>query len=375
MTKAHILAALLAAAPVLAATPVPNQPPVDSTWYLVGNHLHTSTGGDHSFHHGLQALLNKANSIGLDFAIVTDHNTIDHWFMPEWRTVGKCTPIRGEEWTTPGGHAGLVNFSAKDAKDAILPCTRPDSNVECVNGQPNYKAMVDEVHRRGGLVIINHPKLLKHLWPDDTFQADFIDVAWNLTDPWGNRGRAFWHDMMKRGVKVGAIGGSDWHYTDLLDGHHRAPHLGACEDEIPTDGRLPLVPEMDKPVNLIHASEKSPAGIVDAMRKHHLIVLKGVKAARAFIGADVNRDGVFDDAREGDRVNAPAGTVIKFQARVIGGKGQKLHIIDRKGDTEVKVTSDDFVTAFERTASAGDGSFVRLELGSTGECVGNPIHY
>ena len=373
----------LSASALLAAEPArPGQPPVDSRWYLVGNHLHTSTGGDHSWHNGLKTLLENCDKLGLDFAIVTDHNSIDHWFFPEWKTVGKTTPIHGEEWTTPDGHAGLVAYEARDGKGVILPCTRPDSGITCVNGGPNYQDMVQTVHKRGGMVIINHPKLIRHTWPDETFGADFVDVAWNLSDPVGSRGRKWWHTQMMRGVKVGCIGGSDWHYTFGPHEKGPAPTPLSCGDGDQVaqvnpeqgDSRIPMVPQIDKPVNLVNALDKSADGVIAALRKNHLIVLKNVGAARAFIGADVNGDGIFDDAREGDTVNAPVGTEIHFQARVMGGKGQTLHIIDRKSDTEVAVTSDDFVTAFTRTRS-DDGSFVRLELGGTGECTGNPIHY
>src|SRR5687767_808870 len=107
---ALVLALLIASPAMSLAAGAAGDPP---GWYLVANHLHTSVGGDHSWHAGLKNLLESCDRMKIDFAIVTDHNTIDHWFFPEWKTVGHTTPIRGEEWTTPDGHAGLVGFSAQ----------------------------------------------------------------------------------------------------------------------------------------------------------------------------------------------------------------------------------------------------------------------
>jgi hypothetical protein len=359
--------ALITASTVMAAANPPG-------WYLVANHLHTSVGGDHSWHAGLSSLLDACDRMKIDFAIVTDHNTIDHWFFPEWKTVGHTTPIRGEEWTTPGGHAGLVGFSATSRNQAILPCWRPDSGIPCVNGQPNYQSMVTEVHRRNGLVIINHPKLARHVWPDDTFGADLVDVGWNLTDPVGSRGRGWWHDMMKRGVRIGAVGGSDWHY---FLGQHEKDGLvpTSCgETQLASKGRLPMVPEIDKPINLVRSASKTPEGIIAALKRHNLIVLKDRSAARAFLAADADGDGQYDDAFEGDTAQAPLGSAVRFEARVLDGKGKTLRIIDRESVTDVNVNTNDFRHAFTRIRS-DDHSFVRLEIGRVGECVGNPIRY
>lgn len=354
-----LLVALLVASPVMAAGDPPG-------WYLVANHLHTSVGGDHSWHAGLKHVLSACDAMAIDFAIVTDHNTIDHWFFPEWKPFGRTTPIRGEEWTTPDGHAGLVGFSASSRNDAVLPCTRPDAGVACVNGKPDYARMVETVHRRGGLVIINHPKLARHVWPEDTFGADLVDVAWNLTDPVGSRGRSWWHEMMKRGVRIGCAGGSDYHYW--LGQHEKSGMVPqACgEDLLVPRLKLPAVPEIDKPINLVRAASKTPEAIVAAMRAHHLIVLKNRQSARAFLTAGA--------AIEGDTVSAPVGATVRFEARVLRGRGKTLRIIDRGGVTGVTVASDDFRHAFTRVR-ADDGSFVRLEIGSVGECVGNPIYY
>lgn len=370
------------------------QPPVDpAEWYLAGNHLHTSVGGDHSWHHGLTHLLEKSDAQGLDFAIVTDHNTIDHWSFPEFKPFGKTIPIRGEEWTSDDGHAGLVMF--EPAGGPIIPCTRPSAGRPCEGGQPDYKRMVDEVHRRGGFVIINHPKLARHIWPDDSLGADAVDIAWNLTDTKGKKARAWWHSLLVRGQRPIAIGGSDYHYflwprekaaqvppgtvpgRPLPDGTVlRVPGLEEGIPEGAEPGTLVYpIPSLAKPVNLVRASAKTPEALMSALRAGHLIVLAEPSSPRAFLGADITGDGKFTDAREGDRLSSIApGATVRFQARVIGGKGKTLRILDPKLETSVKVTSGDFVHAFERRRAAAE-SFVRLEIGDDGECAGNPIFY
>jgi hypothetical protein len=397
--------ALVAPAPAALAqdAPISAPPPVDPPgWFLVANHLHTSVGGDHSWHAGLSHLLNKANALGIDFAIITDHNTIDHWFFPEFVPHGRTIPVPGEEWTTPEGHAGLVAFRAENARHAIWPCTKPGSPHPCpttragpavrpeagpkgplaASGRPpDYRRMVDEVHRRGGLVFINHPKLIRHVWPDDTFGADAIDIGWNLSDPLGDRGRGWWHALLVRGIRIGAVGGSDYHY--FLWPHEkpapgddpRVPLVcGDATPNAPASGRVTPVPELEKPVNLVRAGERTGAAVVEAMRRNRTIVLRHPGAPRAFLGADLDGDGRFDDAREGDSIPALPGQTIRFQARVTGGDGRALRILGPTASSTVRVTGTDFVHSFALTRGPAP-AFVRLEIGSHGECAGNPIWY
>lgn len=398
-----LLAVLLVAAVPVAAgqpgyaarqAPAKAQPAVEpAEWFLVGNHLHTSVGGDHSWHHGLTHLLEKSDKLGLDFAIITDHNTIDHWAFPEFKPFGKTVPVRGEEWTSDVGHAGLVMF--EPAGGPIIPCTRPAAGRPCEGGQPDYKRMIDEVHARGGFVIINHPKLAKHVWPDDTLGADAIDVGWNLTDPKGKKGRAWWHSLLVRGQRAVAMGGSDYHYflwprdkaaelpeglvagRPLPDGTVlRVPGLKEGIPEGAAPGTLVYpIPSLAKPVNLVRAAAKTQEAMLAGMRAGHVLVLSEPSSARAFLGADTDGDGVFADAREGDSVRGVRrGAAVSFQARVLRGKGKTLRILGPGDSTSVKVTTDDFVHAFTRQKGASE-SFVRLEIGDDGECVGNPIFY
>src|SRR5690348_3084103 len=94
-----------------------------SQWYLVGEHYHTTTeiaySRDPSHHKieesyrsdGIVELRERAEKVGLDAMLVTEHNTVAPCFDALFTDrSSKVTLICGEEWTTHRGlHIGLLN--------------------------------------------------------------------------------------------------------------------------------------------------------------------------------------------------------------------------------------------------------------------------
>lgn len=382
--------ALAAAAGALAASPGirqvearPDQPPVDlGRWYKVGNHLHSSTGIGQFKPEGLAKIFELAKRHDFRMAMITDHNTVAHWFAPEFTVTGGVIPVRGTEWTSDDGHANIIDFSVEGPGDAVVPCDWENAPAPCGDGGIDYQTMVETVHQRGGLVIINHPRLGRHHWPDDTFGADAVEVNGNLTDVSGQKGRAWWHERLAAGQRLTAMGGSDWHYwRPFEDGPGHDHHFCAVE-EAGVAQAWPK-PQFTDAINLVRMDSPGVPALREAIRAGHVQVLKAPDSPRIFMGADVDGDGTFGEIRAGDSVPAGDGPV-RVQVRVLGGDGETLVVSVSRGlaggqrveaTQEFELDGDDTVVGLELIRGAPGASFVRAEIGARGKAVGNPIFF
>lgn len=377
-----------ASAEVLAkiARPVPGQPTyVPAEWHLVASHTHSSTGIGKYKPEGLAKILELAADKGFRMVIVTDHNTLGHWFDPGFGTSGGVTLVRGEEWTSSDGHATLVDYSAASPDEVLVPCDWEHAPTPCADGKIDYAAMAEAVHARGGLLIVNHPRLARHHWPDQTFGAHGVEVNRNLTDIKGAAGRAWWHARLSEGARLAAIGGSDWHYWRPWD-PDEPDELGVHEDCATETGIVAgwPKPSFDDAVNLVRMGpQPSVAALKDAIKARRVLVLGKPDSPKIFLGADLDGDGKFEDVREGDTAPATPGP-LKLQVRVLGGKGEDLKTIVSAAPTAggrvdqekvFRVPSNDFVLAFELARGRPGQSFFRAEIGGSGEAVSNPIFY
>jgi hypothetical protein len=189
----------------------------------VANHTHSSTGLGQYKREGLKKIFELAAEKGFAMVIITDHNTLGHWYDPLFVPTQGVIPVRGMEWTSDDGHANLVDFSSQSPGDVIVPCDWPAAPSPCSDGI-DYAPMVQSVQAREGLVIINHPRLARHYWPDDAFGADAVEVNGNLTDRKGTKGRQWWHARLAEGARITAMGGSDWHYWRPFSGEEPPDH-------------------------------------------------------------------------------------------------------------------------------------------------------
>lgn len=349
----------------------------DGEWVLVANHLHTAPGGSTPWEQGVKHILEFCSERKIEFAFITDHNSIESWFLRNFRKTGACTPIGGMEWTSDGGHANLVGFRASGPDGAILPCNSKGL-PPCPPGSAgqDYQGMVNATHASNGLVFINHPVLLNYKWPEATFQADAVEINRTWSDRTGRNARAWWHRRLLLGEKLTAIGGSDYHYFRPLREENRDDCLQPLDSS-------PWSPDIDTPINLVRVSEKTVPAVMAAIKAGHVQVLRDLEQPRVFIGCDVNADGNFDDFMMGDRIRALPGKPFELQFRVVGGKGRQLNLIEaqvgnpaRSAKVEsVPVTSDDFSLLRVRTSEAGTARFLRAEIDDRGDTVTNPIYY
>ena len=214
-------------------------------WYAGDFHVHSQDSGDAAA--TLDQIVELARDRGLDFVLLSDHNTSAQVPRLAARQVGEgdLLLVRGAEITTYHGHANGFGIGAYVDHRVGLDGVGARSIAAAVVAQ-------------GGALIINHPEL-------DLGDA-CIGCAWRNTDtPWdqvagleiqtGNaaltgaiftpRAIALWDQQLDAGHRLAAIGGSD---------DHRA---GA--DTGPGAARL------GSPTTMVLADELSEAGLLAAV--------------------------------------------------------------------------------------------------------------
>jgi hypothetical protein len=167
-------------------------------WYRGDLHCHTF----HSDAAGSPELLHQAaQQAGLDFLAVADHNTTTQrrYFHPQ--SSPDLLFVRATEVTTANGHANV--YGVDEWIDFRM--TKPEHG----------HTLARLVHERGGLLSINHDKPTIP-WDLELPAIDCMEVwqstwmAWN----WVSLGR--YQDRLASGLRISAIGGSDFHQPDRL---------------------------------------------------------------------------------------------------------------------------------------------------------------
>lgn len=315
-------------------------------WYRGDLHAHTGHSDGFCRNESQQLVpcpvfrvAEAARSHGLDFLAITDHNTTSH--HAELATLqGYFTTlllIRGQELTTYRGHANL--YGTSEFVDFRL-----GMNGRTVND------LLDEAHRAGGLISINHPsfptgELCRGCGWQETTTTDFgrVDMIEIVN---GNRvegalsGIGFWQQRLNEGYRITAIGGGD---------DHRA---GSGEQ-----------PEnvMGIPTTLVFASELSETAILAGLKAGHVYIrTRGPNGPHVELTAEDRQGRRF---LMGDEVSVrQPGETIALTVWVKDGAGQKIEIV-KNGETEgaaVPVTSNDFRTTVR--ISAYDRAWYRVTL-------------
>lgn len=141
---------------------------------------------------------------GLDFIAITDHNQmISHQALPR---VPDLTIIPGVEWTHYRGHSNFLG-------------------VDQPYDEPFFTNTLEEALRRfrsakecGALIVINHPQ-------DEgcPFLFDLSEIPFDCFEIWNGpmreanlRAVGMWHALLAAGRKVPAVGGSDFHRSELF---------------------------------------------------------------------------------------------------------------------------------------------------------------
>ncbi len=279
-------------------------------WYLGDLHCHTF----HSDARGGPELLHAAaKQAGLDFLAVADHNTITQrrYFHPQ--SSPDLMFVRAMEVTTAVGHANV--YGVDEWIDFRM--TRPsDAHV-----------LARLVHEKGGLLSINHDKPTIP-WDYDFPAADCQEVWQSTWLAWNWVSLERYQQRLARGLRLSAIGGSDFHQPDRL---------------LP-EGPLVLA----RPTTVLWLPELSEDAVLAAMKSGHGYITE-------------SPTGPHLEMTSGDTaMGAAARSVTSVDVTVRGAAGDRLVLIDASGVVaDVEIASDDWQAT---VPLSGVRLFVRAEI-------------
>ena len=281
-------------------------------WYRGDFHVHTNFSD--GFHSPAE-LVEVARSEGLDFLVITDHNTVEAY--PRFGKVSDILIIPGIEITLKEGHFNV--FGLEGEFDWLSDVCVWPARLPYLTGPYNMPTqLMHHTGAQGLLNSINHPLLSPWDWLDH--EADLRNVhcleIWN--DPswpdnkWANpQAVDMWTQWLNAGYRTTAIGGSDYHRPQPKPGEDKpAERLGL-------------------PSTWVYAEELSGAAI-----------LAGVSQGRVYItmGPTVNFQAAVNDTSYD--IGADLGELegeIKFRATVSHQSPVQAQMI-KNGDVIAQVS-------------------------------------
>lgn len=309
--------------------PLPMQPRVEraavasrsrgSGWYRGDLHLHTvHSDGQHT----IDDLVEAATTAGLDFIVSTDHNTSSANRAWAATASGDLTVIGGEEVTTRHGHwlaVGLSGLSWVDWRYA------PRDDV--------FGSYASQVRADGGMVVAAHPSvpLPGSAWEFGYHGVDALEVwngLWNVDDELSLR---IWHQQLRSGRRIVAVGGSDSH----------GPHQ-----------------PVGRPQTVVYTDDLSPQELIGAMRRGRCYVAES-SAVELALSASLD-DGTAV-AGPGETLHIPRSATVTVTASVRGAPDASIAIITEGGCVRRGKTDDRGEGTMRWTASS-DARFSRVEV-------------
>jgi predicted metal-dependent phosphoesterase TrpH len=276
----------------------------EARWYAGDFHVHTRESGDARDTLTIDEALDFAETQGLDFVLLAEHNTISGFTLYEDAQARhpNLLIIPGQEFTTYGGHGNAIGAT---------------KSVPYTVGTDGYTIAdaIEAFHEQDALFSINHPNFPL---------PDCIGCAWTLeVDPAtidavevqtaNVPGLDFWEELIENGSHATAVAGSDDHRAGIDEGAFRTP--------------------TGTPTTLVYARELS----VDA-------ILDGILDGRTVVKA-VGPDGpMIESSMTGERIgNTVFADTAVLGAVVTGGEGLMLQVI-KNGSIlqEVAISSDPF---------------------------------
>lgn len=211
-------------------------------WYRGELHLHTNhSDGKVS----LKDMVQAAKDRGLDFIVLSDHNTISaHSQISDV----DFPIIPGMELTTFHGHAVVMGI------DEFVDWRHPK--------EYDYKKEIAWIHEQGGLFSIAHPFVIGdpictgcqwEFWNVDFSAVDLIEVwSGSWSKGWAHNSLAlvWWSELLNRGLQVKAVAARDVH----------DPRQFLLQDAADT---------------YVWAESSSPAHILEGLREGRIFISSG----------------------------------------------------------------------------------------------------
>lgn len=289
-------------------------------------HIH-SDASDGKFDSLALARLSKKR--GLDFIALANHNNYsENLYLPRENDL---TFIPAVEWTHYNGH---MNFFGVE---------EPFENSFIANNEAEAESLIAHARSLGAVVSVNHPKcrICPYLWKNENFDA--VEVWNGPMRPTNIRGIAFWTALLRKGRKIPAVGGSDYH--------------------------KPLNPaRIGNPVTAVLSASRSSADILNAVKQGHSFITDNVKGVRLFISCG---EAVMGDTVDtGDRLLKIEGENLKGESLVLVTDAKETVALKNcRGSVKLAVSLEEDATfAYVKAAySVGKTEYVRA--------ITNPIYF
>lgn len=314
--------------PQAAFEPIVRRP--ERRWYRGDFHVHSEESGDADA--TFDQITQLAASRGLDFVNLSDHNTVSQHALAAAYNASHTGVLllRGAEITTYAGHGNAVGISA-------YVDHRIGYQGRAIGG------VLADVAAQHGAFIVNHPKL--------DLGLACIGCAWNhpdtdwskvaglelITGNWDTSINTFvpqvmpmWDELLTRGFRIAAIGGSDDHTAGRSTG--------------------PTASTIGSPTTLVLADNLSEAAIVDAIQHGRTMVLLRQPSDPAIDVQVARADGT--KATIGDDLTAER---VELEVTVPGGVGDFVQIWrdGEKLDGQQPVTADPQTLTFTDAPAPG----------------------
>lgn len=290
-------------------------------WLRGDLHCHTlHSDGENT----VREIVEHAVSLGLDFLAVTDHNTVTHHEELAAMHGLPIILIPGEEVTTYWGHANTWGL-------------REWVDFRCAD-ETSIKAVQRWLREREALFSINHAKCIGPPWlfPGwdgyacmEVWQAPWRFYNWESLEKWDN--------LLQRGGRVVAVGGSDTHSVPPAPPRH--PH------------------GLGEPTTWVYA-EATEAGILAAIRAGHAFLSDSPQRGAHLRISTREGAGGGPGMMMGDAVTPQ---VTRFRIECEGGQERRLWII-ADGEPIDIITLDRPESRTDFTLDMSGRKYVRAEL-------------
>ena len=282
-------------------------------WYKGDCHSHTF----HSDAKGSpETLHQQAIEANLDFLFVTDHNTMTAWpAYFEQASSPDLVFIPGMEVTTSFGHGNVLG-----------PSQWVDFRLE---REEDPDRLVQQAHAAGGLFSINHDKVdLPWLFPVP--EIDCMEVwqrNWLVSN---HLSLARYDGRLRRGKRVTAIGGSDFHQPTTLESN-------------------PIL-SLGVPTTVLYCDELSQSGVLTAMSRGQGYVTESMDGPKLIQSlGEVAMGGVL-----------PRSDGETLSVEISGAEGDDLVLIGDRGEiARQPIGSPDWSSRFDLPPGL---QFVRSEI-------------
>jgi predicted metal-dependent phosphoesterase TrpH len=275
------------------------------TWLKGDLHSHsTYSDGDSD----VASVISIAESKGLDYYGLTDHNTTAQWSDPAFHS-DKLTLLNGVEWTTEKGHANIWSDKPFDW-----------SRIEPTIAAGDARTAIETAHQLAAegkqkiLFSLNHPYGFACVWQssfDDSKEADCMEV-WNSRFAWPNLNflTAFTTlpSYLKQGKHITMVGGSDSHAHISGDITKPISFFESAYNDI------------GNPTTWVYAKSKSATDILEGILEGHASISLQPSGPQLRLAADATLradEPKTYEVMEGDSIPDRAlGRRVRFRASV-----------------------------------------------------------